>query len=231
MIYVISDIHGMYDEFERMLKLINFKPSDTLYVIGDTIDRGPEPIKVLKRVIETSNMIFIRGNHEDMMLSTLQEPMFFKKNFMLWKHNGGQITHDQYKELSKKEQEEIEKVLTGLPYFKMITVNDKRFLLVHGGLYIGFEEDYSNRFVSGPDLVWERPTEIMIKSGRGYIGIEDICDYVMCGHTPTFMYGEEYEGKIIKSGNIIMTDCGAVFKDYSGRLGCIRLDDMKEFYV
>ena len=46
--YVISDIHGNYEKYKRLLEMIDFKDQDTLYVLGDVIDRGPEGIKVLK---------------------------------------------------------------------------------------------------------------------------------------------------------------------------------------
>ena len=40
MIYVISDLHGCYEEYIKMLELINFNGNDTLYVLGDICDRG-----------------------------------------------------------------------------------------------------------------------------------------------------------------------------------------------
>lgn len=40
MIYVVSDIHGCYDKYQELLKKLNLGPDDTLYVLGDVIDRG-----------------------------------------------------------------------------------------------------------------------------------------------------------------------------------------------
>ena len=41
--YVMSDIHGDYDKFKKMMKKINFNTEkDKLYVLGDAIDRGPD---------------------------------------------------------------------------------------------------------------------------------------------------------------------------------------------
>jgi serine/threonine protein phosphatase 1 len=48
------------------------------------------------------------------------------------------------------------------------------------------------------------------------------------GHTPTGLIDPAYKGKIFKSNNHIAIDCGAVF---GNPLGCIRLDDLQEFYV
>ena len=46
--YAISDIHGCYDEFMELLKLIHFSDRDELFVLGDVIDRGPKPVEVLQ---------------------------------------------------------------------------------------------------------------------------------------------------------------------------------------
>ena len=41
--YVMSDIHGMGSLLEEMLEKIRFSGQDTLYILGDMIDRGMEP--------------------------------------------------------------------------------------------------------------------------------------------------------------------------------------------
>ena len=53
---------------------------------------------------------------------------------------------------------------------------------------------------------------------------------MIVGHTPTFRYGDEYRGKIAigKNKQIYHIDCGCVF---GKSLGCLRLDDLKEFYI
>lgn len=38
--YVMSDIHGEADRFHAMLEKIHFSDDDTLYILGDVIDRG-----------------------------------------------------------------------------------------------------------------------------------------------------------------------------------------------
>ncbi|MCR4590153.1 MAG: fructose-bisphosphatase class III [Lachnospiraceae bacterium] len=50
--YVVSDIHGQYDMFLELLNKICFKDTDTLYVLGDILDRGPHPVKVMKKLME-----------------------------------------------------------------------------------------------------------------------------------------------------------------------------------
>ena len=69
--YVMSDIHGQYDAFIKMLKRINFKSKDILYVIGDVIDRGPHPIKTLLYIMKKKNINMLAGNHEYMAILCL----------------------------------------------------------------------------------------------------------------------------------------------------------------
>ena len=66
MLYVMSDIHGEYDKYLAMLELIDLSEDDTLYVLGDVVDRGPEPIKVLQDMASRDNVYLIKGNHEGM---------------------------------------------------------------------------------------------------------------------------------------------------------------------
>ena len=56
MIYCMSDIHGELDRFKAMLDLINFSSDDTLYIIGDVIDRHPGGVEILKIIKDTPNM-------------------------------------------------------------------------------------------------------------------------------------------------------------------------------
>ena len=64
--YVISDIHGCYREYQKLLEKIHFSDTDVLYLLGDMVDRGPEPVKVLQDVMLRSNVYPILGNHDYM---------------------------------------------------------------------------------------------------------------------------------------------------------------------
>ena len=57
--YVISDIHGCFNEFMDMLKNINFPEQDKLIIAGDYIDRGTQSYEMLKWIEDKpKNIIF-----------------------------------------------------------------------------------------------------------------------------------------------------------------------------
>ena len=69
--YCISDIHGEYDRYIKMLETINFTDDDFLYILGDAIDRGPDSIAVITDIMSRKNVQMLLGNHEQMCLDTL----------------------------------------------------------------------------------------------------------------------------------------------------------------
>lgn len=74
MIYVMSDIHGRLDLFEKMLEKINFGDNDKLFVLGDMVDRGGD-LSLLSKIHELQSKglcIPIMGNHEKILLNILE---------------------------------------------------------------------------------------------------------------------------------------------------------------
>ena len=49
MIYVMSDIHGNSRRFNSIMEQIKLKDTDTLYILGDVIDRYPDGIRILRK--------------------------------------------------------------------------------------------------------------------------------------------------------------------------------------
>ena len=64
--YAISDLHGCFDKYKRMLELIRFHPGDTLYILGDIVDRGEGGIRILQDMMWHKNIIPFWGNHDHM---------------------------------------------------------------------------------------------------------------------------------------------------------------------
>ena len=64
MTYVISDVHGEYELFMRLLDKIAFSKRDTLYICGDVIEKGLQSLTLARYVSQMSNVKGIAGNHE-----------------------------------------------------------------------------------------------------------------------------------------------------------------------
>ena len=64
MTYCISDIHGYYELFLRLMDKIKFGGGDTLYVLGDIVEKGPDSIRLAKLLFSMPNAVCIMGNHE-----------------------------------------------------------------------------------------------------------------------------------------------------------------------
>ena len=65
-IYAISDIHGCYDMFLEMLDKIQFDETrDTLYILGDIMDRGPKVPEMVRWVWkhESEHVIMLKGGY------------------------------------------------------------------------------------------------------------------------------------------------------------------------
>lgn len=109
MTYVLSDIHGNLRRFESIMAQINLQPDDTLYVLGDVIDRYPDGIKILRRIMQMPNAKMLIGNHEYMMLKAIghcKDVAEEKENTnwrqrKIWYRNGGMVTHEQLKHYRK----------------------------------------------------------------------------------------------------------------------------------
>lgn len=140
MIYVMSDIHGQKRRFDSVMKQINLQPEDTLYVLGDVIDRNPDGIKILRQIMAMSNAKMLLGNHELMMMNALYYPppedeewpeYYYERKQSLWYRNGGEITHNYLKHIKKTVRQEIFEYLEKLPVNMEITVNGRQFILTH----------------------------------------------------------------------------------------------------
>lgn len=86
--YAISDIHGLLDELEEAMKLIDLGNNDNkLILLGDYIDYGDKSCEVLyyiKNLNEKykSQVIVLMGNHEEMFLEWLLHPKEYVNYFI-----------------------------------------------------------------------------------------------------------------------------------------------------
>lgn len=71
--YVMSDLHGCYDQFVRMLEKIKFNDDDTLVLAGDYMDRGEQNYEMLEWLARRpDNVIMLLGNHDEEFIELLQ---------------------------------------------------------------------------------------------------------------------------------------------------------------
>lgn len=65
LVVAVGDIHGCLEEFEELLKVIQYnKETMRLVCLGDLMDRGPDPVGVVRKVRELG-VECIMGNHEE----------------------------------------------------------------------------------------------------------------------------------------------------------------------
>ena len=104
-IYVASDAHGHVRALDEALSKISLTSDDTLYVLGDMIDRGPDPVGVIKLVRSLPNARVLKGNHEQIMLDAIigQDPL----DAETWDINGGWTTREQLNDMEFEAYEEL----------------------------------------------------------------------------------------------------------------------------
>lgn len=240
--YVMSDLHGCYDEYIKMLELINFNKKDKLYILGDIIDRGTKPIEIIMDILERDNVTALLGNHEfyarevlmyvNSYIDEISEEFYDKsirEKYFIWQYNGGETTFDEYYRLSIKEQKQIVNFLSNLPTYIDLEVCGKKFVLMHAGIDKYMTDD-ERKFLKLEDFILNSPTNFSTPFFQ-----KEKSRFLIFGHVPTFRlhnYDADAEpGKIFIKNNYIDIDCGAVYPNYGGRMGCLCLNDMKEFYI
>ncbi len=77
-IYTIADPHGFLDEMKQALAEKGFfdDPEGKLLICGDVLDRGKQAVEMVDFLMELSKqdrLIFVKGNHEDLLLRCLQD--------------------------------------------------------------------------------------------------------------------------------------------------------------
>ena len=65
-LYLIGDLQGCYSSLSQLLQKLDFSPSrDTLYLLGDLVNRGPKSLEVLENLIKWgSSAQCVLGNHD-----------------------------------------------------------------------------------------------------------------------------------------------------------------------
>ncbi len=203
-IFAIGDIHGHLTKLEELLGKLPIDPQvDEVVFLGDYIDRGPDSMAVMDRLVALSRSLpratFLMGNHESMFLEDYlgrtNEPRFF--------FNGGASTLQSYNRRG------IDPRRDGLPaehreFLGRLKLwrESEGWVFVHAGLRPGLPLIRQDR----RDLLWIREEFYSAESDWPY--------RVVFGHTP---FQKPY-----RRGRLTGIDTGAA---YGGKLTCLVIPD------
>ena len=254
--YVFSDVHGHVAPLRRALERVSPAETDTFFCLGDMIDRGPEPLAVVRACRELPNCRILKGNHEALMLDYFDHPND-QVAMINWGQNGAAATIADLQGLGGESLTEFLDWAHELPLWASATVGGRPYIMAHAGIRAAgapegglADEDEIAEFMAGQseeDLLWIRddfwgePTGLVDKEGKGPI--------VIAGHTPT-LYLRGFDrldhgpldrigrcrmvrvGATRKTGGVADKwdiDCGAAAGAGLGQVLILRLDDGCEF--
>ena len=220
-IFVMSDIHGQYDLFLKMLEKIDLKREDLLVIMGDICDRGEKSyeiyMKCMKMIKLGYNLKFILGNHEDMLLEDLENdyPIRYETEYSVFRNSkyfDKKNMKDWHKDNFMKEIEWLVKWLKSCP----LAISGNENIFVHAGLDLQTALEEQER----ETVLWTRE-EFWLLENR------ELEEYkgknIYFGHTPNI------NGRISKKTDKIRgIDCGAFFTHF---LGCVEAKSQEQIYV
>lgn len=171
--FVIGDIHGCCKTFRSLVEdVIGLKPDDTLYLLGDYLDRGPDSAGVLGLILGLQDAGWhvypIMGNHERMLLDALRSTQAES----LWLVNGGVATLDSFHVESPRDIPR--RYLDFLGSLPLCRVTDD-YAFVHAGLDFDKGDPLSES--TEATMLWGRDCRAVTDSIGGRI--------LVVGHTIT----------------------------------------------
>lgn len=175
-----SDLHGMLPLWRRIQEIL--ENDDKLYVLGDCADRGHDGWQIIKEVIDDPRVVYIKGNHEDMLVRAAQD--YFRtesygRNYSLLRSNGGKVTfHDM---VNDPKAREVINQLNNLSTYEIYkNAAGQLICLSHAGFTPWKDEDGCLLIPEDEDLIWDRRHYM-----DGWNG-EEMHDNVVVvhGHTP-----------------------------------------------
>ena len=191
--FAISDIHGCLKSFQALLQQISYTKKDTLCLLGDYIDRGPDSKGVIDHIWELQEEGYaihcLRGNHEQMLLNSIL-------SFGSWKDA------DLLASFGVHRNDDIPKSyinwMKQLDYF----IELEGYILVHAGL--NFKK--SNPLKDEDSMIWMRYWYDEIN--HDWLGKR----LIVHGHTPTRLTEIKQSLQNLKRVPVINIDAGCVYK-------------------
>ena len=224
---VIGDIHGGLRALHQIIERANVTQNDTLIFLGDYVDgwsQSPDVIDYLIKLNEHQNCIFIKGNHDELLLDWLQNKNENIDESMWFKH-GGEATVIAY---SKVSQSTINKHIAFLKSLENYFLDDQNRLFIHAGFtnMNGIAYEYFPKLFYWDRTLWETAlalNETIDKDSVYYPRRFLLYKEIFIGHTPVTKIGETIP---IQKACIWNVDTGAAFK---GPLTIMDVDS-KEFW-
>lgn len=231
--YVMSDIHGCYDEFQQMLEKIHFSDRDLLICAGDYIDRGTKNYEMMSWISNApKNVIFVRGNHDEEFLTnirimkyvcdeaeldenSIEDSRTLYKAVQKFAKQNNNVFFDYYGTIGKLINEKLvsfallcdwAKIVEKMPYFYKIDINKRTCIVVHAGYIESLDHvDTEESYESVEDFYLHARDDAYMCGGVEH-------GMIIAGHTPTIKY-EEFP---YNNGN--------VYRMYDESLDCIFYD-------
>lgn len=153
-IFVIADIHGCCRTFQQLLfNVIHLQKKDTLYLLGDYIDRGPDSKGVIDTIIglqlDGYNVRPIMGNHESLLIRSIESGLY--NDLCMWLDIGGRATLQSY---GVEHPEDI--LVEHLNFIKVLPLclATETYVFVHAGLNFCLADPLKE---TGQDfMLWDR---------------------------------------------------------------------------
>lgn len=222
--FVIGDIHGGLRALHQIMERAKVTAKDQLIFLGDYVDGWSQSPDVLDYLIELNhrqNCIFIRGNHDDLLLSWLNE----NKDNLMWYKHGGEATVLAYTKVSATVKKKHVAFLKSLSNYHL---DEENRLFIHAGFtnMNGIDFEYFPEMFYWDRTLWETALGLNkeIKSTDfNYPKRLTLYKEIYIGHTPLTRIGKTIP---IQMANVWNVDTGAAF---TGPLTIMDVDS-KEFW-
>ena len=182
-VYACADLHGTMELYKQIKAFL--KPDDIVYFLGDAGDRGPEAWEMIKTIYADPQFIYIKGNHEAMLVDAMNEFLineYCGEDFWLLQHNGGGRTFEGWQAESPVNQLEWKSRLNKLPVYMEYTNKDGLIIMMtHAGFTPWMDAgETSYRIPKDEDLIWDREHYYSNTYLPAYM--DDVL--IVHGHTP-----------------------------------------------
>jgi serine/threonine protein phosphatase 1 len=150
---IIGDIHGGLRALHQIMERAKVTPSDTLIFLGDYVDgwsQSPQVIDYLIKLQTNHNCVFIRGNHDELLLEWLNKT----KDNPLWYKHGGESTVLAYANVS---EESVKKHVEFLQSLENYYLDEENRLFIHAGFtnVNGVDYEYFPKLFYWDRTLWE----------------------------------------------------------------------------